>query len=738
MIDLISRSVVILRSKNLFFSLSSSVIIIAVFAVVIMGVLGFGESARAETLIDYENGSLFSASGGYFRYYAEDRSILTLDATQGFDNTDQSLNVNTLMDNFHIWWIQNDIERTLIPEGLGCDRMSFFIKIPDNYPLDSDYNFHVGTYTRDPEIPSNIQGQHYYHYLNIQGSDYPTKIVLNQHPQHRTGSSDTIEDNPETWNYYDGFTRFYMILLPLYECPISLPFISHVDEVKFYSISEPENDETINSISCTYFGDGTFQIGWHGSSQYSDGNCDDHTFEVRYSTSPITNADYASTVIVPGSPFSQYPSSYNFWQANFTIPITSGTAYFAIKDLDSASPYVSKIDYPIDYMDLSITTSSLPEAIIGEAYSQSVSVTGGNTPYSYSIISGSLPNGLNLNSNTGLISGTPTQIGTSNFTIQVTDNDSSTDTQNLSITVNNPDTTPPTISNIQATNILSESATITWTTNENANSQVQYGTSPGGYSNTETDSNYVTSHSIVIYGLNENTTYYYQVSSADQSNNNTNSAEYSFTTAVETSTTLIDFGDSEANNAYGLENWSTPIKDSYTNYRAIGPGGTTITSGSNGGYNYQGVQGTSKQFSNEDVIKVNWYNNSSNAITFTPRISFTDSDRYDGDSVWYNMTTTTIQPNSTAYSDYAINSSSAGDYNLVNVNVNYDNTEVLICDNVKLMESSSSPSTTYTITNFINLVANWLTSGSGLESDVNNDGVVNTRDLGIMMSNWSE
>jgi len=52
-------------------------------------------------------------------------------------------------------------------------------------------------------------------------------------------------------------------------------------------------------------------------------------------------------------------------------------------------------------------------------------------------------------------------------------------------------------------------------------------------------------------------------------------------------------------------------------------------------------------------------------------------------------------------------------------------------------QSCESP-TTYGISNFIQLVADWLKSEPPtLESDVNGDGVVNTRDLGIMMSNWS-
>jgi len=50
-------------------------------------------------------------------------------------------------------------------------------------------------------------------------------------------------------------------------------------------------------------------------------------------------------------------------------------------------------------------------------------------------------------------------------------------------------------------------------------------------------------------------------------------------------------------------------------------------------------------------------------------------------------------------------------------------------------QSCESP-TTYGISNFIQLVADWLKSETGLTSDINNDGVVNARDLGIMMSNW--
>jgi len=46
---------------------------------------------------------------------------------------------------------------------------------------------------------------------------------------------------------------------------------------------------------------------------------------------------------------------------------------------------------------------------------------GGTAPYSWTITTGPLPSGLNLNSSTGQIIGTPTTEGTSDFTVQVTD-----------------------------------------------------------------------------------------------------------------------------------------------------------------------------------------------------------------------------------------------------------------------------------------------------------------------------
>jgi hypothetical protein len=85
---------------------------------------------------------------------------------------------------------------------------------------------------------------------------------------------------------------------------------------------------------------------------------------------------------------------------------------------------------------LYVTTTSVPSDTQSVPYSQTLVAAGGTAPYSWLLISGSLPSGLTLSSS-GQISGTPTTVGTSNFTVQVTDASSpaQTATQALSITV---------------------------------------------------------------------------------------------------------------------------------------------------------------------------------------------------------------------------------------------------------------------------------------------------------------
>ena len=85
---------------------------------------------------------------------------------------------------------------------------------------------------------------------------------------------------------------------------------------------------------------------------------------------------------------------------------------------------------------IQLTTSSLPGATVSSAYSATLTASGGTAPYTWSIASGTLPNGLALSS-AGVISGTPTAAGSSSFTIQAKDSEATPQaaTSALSLTV---------------------------------------------------------------------------------------------------------------------------------------------------------------------------------------------------------------------------------------------------------------------------------------------------------------
>ena len=63
------------------------------------------------------------------------------------------------------------------------------------------------------------------------------------------------------------------------------------------------------------------------------------------------------------------------------------------------------------------------------AYSDQLTVTGGTSPFTWSVSAGTLPPGLTLGASTGLLSGTPTTAGTYSFTVKVTDQPGLSDTE---------------------------------------------------------------------------------------------------------------------------------------------------------------------------------------------------------------------------------------------------------------------------------------------------------------------
>ncbi len=106
-------------------------------------------------------------------------------------------------------------------------------------------------------------------------------------------------------------------------------------------------------------------------------------------------------------------------------PTAGGTFNFTASATDSSTgvgPYTGAQAYTLTIAapTIAVAPSTLPNAAIGAAYSQAITASGGIGPYSYSVTSGTLPAGLSL-SPAGVLSGVPTEVGTSNITISATD-----------------------------------------------------------------------------------------------------------------------------------------------------------------------------------------------------------------------------------------------------------------------------------------------------------------------------
>lgn len=125
-------------------------------------------------------------------------------------------------------------------------------------------------------------------------------------------------------------------------------------------------------------------------------------------------------------------------------PDTTGTWKFSVTVTDSAS--VTSAAQALTLvagppLPPVISTKSLPDASIGVPYDAELQVNGGQPPYTWSVSGEGLPSWARLDSATGVISGMPDAAGSSSFTIEVSDSETTvaSATQPLSVLVKTPD-----------------------------------------------------------------------------------------------------------------------------------------------------------------------------------------------------------------------------------------------------------------------------------------------------------
>jgi hypothetical protein len=147
---------------------------------------------------------------------------------------------------------------------------------------------------------------------------------------------------------------------------------------------------------------------------------------------------YFTTFGVDNSPL--HASADTSGHANGLYVFTSSPA-FPMNTLNASNYWMDAVfNYKAETSAaLEVTTTSLPNGRQGIAYHERLAASGGETPYHWSLISGTLPPGLTLSAS-GNIVGTPTAVGTKNFTVRVADTRApqQTATQELSITIVGP------------------------------------------------------------------------------------------------------------------------------------------------------------------------------------------------------------------------------------------------------------------------------------------------------------
>jgi hypothetical protein len=137
-------------------------------------------------------------------------------------------------------------------------------------------------------------------------------------------------------------------------------------------------------------------------------------------------------------------------------PSVGGTYGFTVRATDSLGNTGDLVisNWVINWTTLSITTgTALPGGVTGTAYNTSLAALGGNGQYTWTLIGGTLPGGLNLSSG-GVISGVPNTPANYSVTIQVASGDGQTASKTFSLAVTVPVGFKTVVSGVTASGVI--------------------------------------------------------------------------------------------------------------------------------------------------------------------------------------------------------------------------------------------------------------------------------------------
>jgi len=192
-----------------------------------------------------------------------------------------------------------------------------------------------------------------------------------------------------------------------------------------------------------------------------------------------------------------------------------------------------------------------------------------------------------------------------------------------------PDKEPPVISTVRTANVSGASATITWQTDEPANSRVEYGLTSAYGNLSALDASLITHHSIGLTGLTKNTTYHYRVRSRDAAGNLAMSRNFTFTTNDQTVLFSDDFSGPNLNTG----KWNKGSNSG--NQTAIENGALTLRSSASqsGWIATKTAYAGANKIAKVKIVKPNDDGN----IGMSPTVNRAGADGFYGQKNWYRF-----------------------------------------------------------------------------------------------------
>ena len=220
-----------------------------------------------------------------------------------------------------------------------------------NYLDPPNYNFHVGTYLAsdgsecidggDGEGPGNRK---FYHNIVYKSGAW-IHASLNNHPERIRGDTQSMALPIE--NYFNDLNNIYFEIRQDQSTLTTVWF----DEWSVFQTNQNENNITIDGLWVGYWGSADrWEIGWQDPYTIEKyGNGSNSTFEIRYSTLPITNENWGSANVVKpevnrygASNFIRRPNSWKrtvltYFYLPDSVEAGNSKIYFAVKDVSSTT-----------------------------------------------------------------------------------------------------------------------------------------------------------------------------------------------------------------------------------------------------------------------------------------------------------------------------------------------------------------------------------------------------------------